>query len=59
MNHRVYQRKLSRPGAAGDRPRREGLPEVRGGGQPRFELAAVLAWLRSRGGAGAQPHVPE
>jgi len=31
-----------------DRLRREGLPEVRVGDQPRFELAAVLAWLRRR-----------
>lgn len=37
-----------------DRLRREGLPEVRVGDQPRFELGAVLAWLRRREGRAAQ-----
>lgn len=32
-----------------DRLRREGCPELRLGDVPRFELPAVLAWLRSRG----------
>ncbi len=30
--------------------RREGLPCIRVSGRPRFELADVLSWLRSRGG---------
>jgi hypothetical protein len=31
-----------------DRLRREGCPELTVGDAPRFELAAVLAWLRER-----------
>jgi hypothetical protein len=31
-----------------DRMRAEGAPELRVGDSPRFELAAVLAWLRER-----------
>lgn len=31
-----------------DRLRADGLPELRLGDAPRFELAAVLAWLRAR-----------
>lgn len=36
-----------------DKLRREGLPTLVVGEAPRFELAAVLSWLRSRGQAGA------
>lgn len=32
-----------------DRMRAEGAPELRVGDSPRFELAAVLGWLRERG----------
>jgi hypothetical protein len=32
-----------------DRLRREGCPELTVGDAPRFELAAVLEWIRSRG----------
>lgn len=32
-----------------DRMRDEGMPEFRVGDSPRFELAAVLDWLRARG----------
>jgi hypothetical protein len=36
-----------------DRLRREGLPQLTIGDAPRFELAPVLAWLRTRSaGAG-------
>lgn len=31
-----------------DRLRREGLPELRVGDSPRFELVEVLRWLRAR-----------
>jgi hypothetical protein len=33
-----------------DRLRAEGMPELRVGDAPRFELAAVLAWLKERQG---------
>lgn len=36
-----------------DKLRGQGCPELRVGEAPRFELAAVLSWLRSRGHAGA------
>lgn len=34
-----------------DRLRREGMPEIRLGDAPRFEIENVLSWLRSRGQA--------
>ncbi len=37
-----------------DKLRREGMPELRVGDAPRFELEIVLAWLRTRGQAAGQ-----
>lgn len=38
-----------------DRLRNEGMPELRVGDAPRFELSEVLAWLRARSASNVVP----